>query len=272
MNFHLHIPEAPLAQHIQSIAYFDGYTPDYEKERLLPDGCQTLIIDLTETPKRIFDNIDLTDKQVCKRYWFSGARSELLTIDAGGVNSSMLVVNFTFTGAYQFIHHPSEQTKSQVIDADVFFQSQIDSLRDELLNTENIDTKFTVTEGFLTKRLLNQGPPDAILNASNLIASNPQTGTLKWISDNSGYSQKHFISLFKKYVGLSPKGFQKVMRFQKAIHDLETMQSINWTQLALDCGYYDQAHFINEFKAYSGFNPQQYLTEKGADLNYIPLR
>ncbi|MEP0987384.1 AraC family transcriptional regulator [Ekhidna sp.] len=272
MNFHLHIPEGQLALHIQSIAYFDAYSPDYEKERLLPDGCQTLIIDLTETPKRIFDNIHLTDKQVCKRYWFSGARNELLTIDAGGINSSMLVINFTFTGAYQFIHHPSEQTKSQVIDASVFFQSQIHSLREQLLNTEEVQTKFSITEHFLKRHLLDQSPPEAIIRASNLIASNPQAGTLKWLSENSGYSQKHFIGLFKKYLGLTPKGFQKIMRFQKVVKDLESVKTINWTQLALDCGYYDQAHFINEFKTFSGFNPQLYLSEKGPDLNYIPLR
>jgi AraC-like DNA-binding protein len=272
MNFHLHIPEEQLALHVQSIVYFDEYNPDYEKERLLPDGCQTLIIDLTETPKRIFDNINLTDKQVCKRYWFSGARNELLTIDSGGINSSMLVINFTFTGAYQFIHHPCEQTKSQVISADIFFQSQIDSLREQLLNTKEVQTKFSITEHFLKQHLLDQSPPEAIVSASNLIAANPQAGTLKWISENSGYSQKHFIGLFKKYVGLTPKGFQKIMRFQKIVHDLETKNHINWTQLALDCGYYDQAHFINEFKAFSGYNPQQYLSEKGPDLNYIPLR
>ncbi len=272
MNFHLHIPEGQLALHIQSIAYFDAYSPDHDKERLLPDGCQTLIIDLTETPKRIFDNIDLTDKQLCKHYWFSGSRNELLTIDSGGINSSMLVINFTFTGAYQFIHHPSEQTKSQVIDADVFFQSHIHSLREQLLNAEEVQTKFSITEHFLNQKLLDQSPPEAIVSTSNLIASNPSVGTLKWISENSGYSQKHFIGLFKKYVGLTPKGFQKIMRFQKVVKDIESVKTINWTQLALDCGYYDQAHFINEFKTFSGYNPQQYLSEKGPDLNYIPLR
>lgn len=272
MNFYVHIPKGPLEDHIQSIIYFDSYNPSYEKERLLPDGCQTLIIDLTETPKWIFDNNDLTNKQVCRHYWFSGARNELLTIDAGGINSSMLVINFTFTGAYQFIHHPSDQTKSQVVAAEVFFQSQIQSLRDQLLNTQGIPTKLLATEHFLKQQMLNQCPPDAIIDASCLIATNPQTRTLKWISDNSGYSQKHFIALYKKYVGLTPKEFQKVMRFQKAIKNIELSKSLSWTQLALDCGYYDQAHFINEFKDFSGFNPQQYLIEKGPDINYIPLR
>ncbi|WP_370087282.1 AraC family transcriptional regulator [Ekhidna sp.] len=272
MNFHFHIPEGILALYVESIVYFDSYSPDHEKERLLPDGRQTLIIDLTERPKSIFDNSNLAEKQQCKRFWFSGARNELLTIDSGGRMSSMMVVNFTYAGAYAFVQQPTDQLQGSVVDADLLFHESIANLREDILEKSSALEKFKLMEDFLAKRISSKTIPLAIVQTTALIAKNPTSGTIKWISENSGYSQKHFIALFKKYVGLTPKGFQKVMRFQKVVNDLQNTNQINWTQLALDCGYYDQAHFINEFKIFSGYNPNQYLTEKGPDLNYIPLR
>lgn len=272
MNFHLHIPEGQLALYVESIVYFDSYSPEHEKERLLPDGRQTLIIDLTDRPKSIFDNLNLEEKQQCKRFWFSGARNELLTIDSGGSMSSMMVVNFTYAGAYAFVQQPTDQLQGSVVDADLLFTTSIQSLRESILEKASELEKFRIVESFLEKRISTYTIPSSITQITSLMAENPTNHTMKWISENSGFSQKHFIALFKKHVGLTPKGFQKVMRFQKVVSDLQTTHHINWTQLALDCGYYDQAHFINEFKVFSGYNPQQYLTEKGPDLNYIPLR
>jgi AraC-like DNA-binding protein len=91
------------------------------------------------------------------------------------------------------------------------------------------------------------------------------------LSEHIGYSQKHFIDLFRKQVGVAPKQYLKIMRFQKAILEAETSHSINWSQLALDSGFYDQAHFIHDFKEFSGFTPNEYLQRKNAELNYVPV-
>ena len=61
------------------------------------------------------------------------------------------------------------------------------------------------------------------------------------------------------------------MRFQKAIHEIEVNQQINWSAIAHESGFYDQAHFINDFNCFSGFTPQQYLNQKNDQLNYVPV-
>jgi methylphosphotriester-DNA--protein-cysteine methyltransferase len=80
------------------------------------------------------------------------------------------------------------------------------------------------------------------------------------------------ISLFEKHVGIRPKYFSSLMQFQHVLRALESEQQFSWTQLAHDSGYFDQAHFINEFKRFSGLTPVTYLGEKGEYLNYIPVR
>ena len=79
------------------------------------------------------------------------------------------------------------------------------------------------------------------------------------------------IKLFKDNVGLTPKGFLKIIRFQKAIQEIGNTKKVDWTKVAFESGYYDQAHFINDFKIFSGFTPNQYLQKQYDHLNYIPI-
>lgn len=272
MNFHFHKPTGFLGQFVESIVYFDSYSPTHTVEQLLPDGYQDLIIDLTDEPKYIFDNHSLSRKQKCTDAWFSGTRTKLITIDAGGIDSSMMVIRFNHGAAYHFIHFPITEIKDQVLDSDLIFGDKIKTLRMNVNAAISVTDKLHTAEQFLTHQLLHDEIPPVITFAVEAIKSNPSTQTIEWIANKTGYSQKHFISLFKKHLGVTPKGFQKIQRFQKVVTEIESTRQINWTKLSLDCGYYDQAHFINEFKAYSGYSPKQYLAVKGPDINYIPVR
>jgi AraC-like DNA-binding protein len=272
MIFHIHQPIGFLSSFIESLVFYADYSPDHVMERLLPDGKHNLIIDLTDRPKGIFDNYSLAQIQTCKGAWLSGARNELLTIDAGGAGSSMLVITFRPGGAFHFAHFPICEITGQVIEADLAFGRLVQELRERLLASTSPLEKFHLTETYLNSQILKEEIPQVISYATALITNEPTTNALRQLTQLSGYSQKHFIALFKKYTGLTPKAYQKVQRFQKVIRDLEESQNVNWTRLALDCGYYDQAHFINEFRSFSGFNPEKYLIEKGPEMNYVPVR
>lgn len=272
MNFHLHQPSGFLSHYIESIVFFDSYSPAHTVEQMLPDGYQDLVIDLTDQPKYIFDNHSLSIKQKCTDAWLSGTRTSLLTIDAGGVNSSMLVIRFKHGAAFHFTHMPITEIKDLVIDTDLIFGDKIKTLRADINSTTLISEKLKKVERFLERQLLHDEVPPVISFAVKAIKSNPSTQTIEWIANKTGYSQKHFISMFKKHLGITPKAFQKIQRFQRVVFEIESTNQINWSQLSLDCGYYDQAHFINEFKAFSGYSPKNYLQVKGPIINYIPLR
>ena len=78
--------------------------------------------------------------------------------------------------------------------------------------------------------------------------------------------------MFKFHVGMTPKGFLRVIRFQKAIEEISNRTSVDWTSIAHESGYYDQAHFINDFKAFSGYTPSEYAQKQFEYLNYIPVQ
>src|SRR5690606_16522561 len=87
----------------------------------------------------------------------------------------------------------------------------------------------------------------------------------------TGYSHKHIISLFERYVGLTPKYFARIAKFHEVLKCVEQEQHISWTSIANEYGFYDQAHFIHEFKEFSGVNPSGYLLAKGETFNYLPV-
>ncbi|HEU0297642.1 MAG TPA: AraC family transcriptional regulator, partial [Anaerolineales bacterium] len=70
---------------------------------------------------------------------------------------------------------------------------------------------------------------------------------------------------------VAPKQYLKIMRFQKAILEIEKGTTMHWSEIALQNGFYDQAHFIHEFRAFSGFTPGEYIKRKSSLLNYIPV-
>ena len=86
-----------------------------------------------------------------------------------------------------------------------------------------------------------------------------------------GISHKHFIAQFRAVVGLTPKRFCRIRRFQQVLAEVEARQAVKWADLACACGYYDQAHFVHDFQGFSGLNPSAYLTQRGEYLNFVPM-
>ena len=91
------------------------------------------------------------------------------------------------------------------------------------------------------------------------------------VVDKAGFSQRRFIQLFGEQVGLTPKIFSRVSRFQRVVQIAHGAREIDWADLALDCGYYDQAHFIHDFQSFAGITPSTYLLQRAQHLNHVPL-
>ena len=79
---------------------------------------------------------------------------------------------------------------------------------------------------------------------------------------SAGMSHRHFVSLFRDEVGMTPKLFMCVQRFQRAIGIAEEFPGADWARVALDCGYGDQSHLIRDFTAFAGCTPGRYLRQR----------
>jgi AraC-like DNA-binding protein len=265
-------PPPPLSQYVELLTWYADYQPDYAHERILPQGVVELIIDLTDPPKFIYDNDSLAVTQTCRKAWIAGLRHEFITISALA-GSSMLVVRFREGMAYPVLQLPLGLLKNQVLPADLTLNPDINLLHEQLVNALTPEEKFAFTLDFLALRLRrNIEIHPAVSFAVGKIMADPAQMTVDAIARKTGWSHKHLVSLFNKYVGVSPKEFVRITRFQKAIFAIGNEASVDWARLVHDCGYYDQAHFIKDFKRFSGLSPVTYLNERGDDLNYLPMR
>lgn len=271
MIFEVHIPSLPLSQFIESFIYYRDYNPEHTVERFLPDGHVNIVIDLTDYPKYIYDNDTLKEIQACKNVWFSGIRNKYITIPSGK-ESEMFVINFHRGMSYPFVQMPLYTLTDSVVDGELVLTPEILDMRAMILESISIPAKFLTAEQFLIKKFINRLEVNPFIDfAVKTITSTPNQYSVEHIAGKVGYSQKHLIDLFKKNVGLTPKHFMKIMRFQKAIQEIPASNQINWAGIAVESGYYDQAHFINDFKTFSGFTPKEYLAKHSAFQNYVAI-
>lgn len=271
MTHQVYIPIFPLSNFIECFVYYKDYNPAHSIDRFLPDGNINLVIDLTDYPKYIYDNETLRELQACERVWFSGIRNKYITIPSGR-DSEMFLIYFKKGKSYPFVNAPVSEFTDHVVDGEQVLSNEILTLRDRLLELPTLQHKFRFAEHFLLnlfRRKMEENP--FVDYAVQQIVRNPDSAVIKTITNNVGYSQKHMIDIFRRHVGISPKAFLRVMRFQKAIREIEHNRQVNWTSIAYESGYYDQAHFINDFKIFSGFTPSQYLSMHSESINYVAV-
>ena len=267
----LHFPVPPLSQFVENIWLVEGHTADYTREKILPDGAIELIIDLDDEPKNIFDSEGSESFRTVKKAWVSGERTRYIIIGAAR-NQSMVGIRFRPGGAYPFFGFPISELSEYVTELDLIWGRLVYDIRDQLMGIASPEARLVELESFLLQQAKRSLEANRLISfAVHQLQRSPQFLAIRDLASTIGITQKHLISQFEKVVGLRPKSFARVCKFQKVVNAIEQQKEIEWAALAADCGYYDQAHFIHEFQTFSGLKPSAYVTQRGEYLNYIPI-
>ncbi|HEV7927549.1 MAG TPA: helix-turn-helix domain-containing protein [Verrucomicrobiae bacterium] len=273
MSIYRRIPRPPLEQHVEWLWYYADFQPDHDREHVLPDGTFDLIINLEDRPRKLFDRGHADQFHSFKRGWLSGAQAEFLIIDALP-DSTMIGAHFKPGGAARFLGLPASELCRQVVELDALWGAGIWEWRERLLAAPSPLAKFEVFEQMLRQRLSatsakargNRGVTWAISE----FVREPHLQSIAAVSHELGVSHKQFIEQFRREVGLTPKLFCRVRRFQEVLALIRSQKSVNWADVACSCGYFDQAHFVNDFVAFAGLNPTAYLDRRlEEDSNFV---
>jgi AraC-like DNA-binding protein len=266
-----HKPLPPLSDFVDVLWLYEGYDVPHEKERLLPDGSVELVINLAEDRIRVYDSHDPEKSYTIPGCVVSGPRSEFFVIDTAG-EASTVGVHFKPGGAFPFFAVSPAELHNQSVALECLWGSASARLRDRLLEATTSENKLTVLECCLLEQLKKPLEHHPVIGfALQQLCNSMQAPPVSRVVDQVGCSQRRFIQLFGDQVGLTPKLFSRVRRFQKVIQTAHALDAINWTQMALECGYYDQAHFIHDFQSFAGITPSEYLARKTPHVNHVPM-
>ncbi len=217
---------------------------------------------------RIYDRQDVRRFQTLPGALVCGTHSEFFVIDTEE-QFAVLGVHFKPGGAFPFFKPPAGEVRNQHVALADLWGARAGELRERLLAAPTPEAKFRVLETILLAQLAR---PLARHPAVNFALRHlPRARSMAAVTEQIGLSQRRFIQLFDAQVGLTPKLYARVQRFQQVLRLIRRQTQIDWTEVALQCGYFDQAHFSHDFKAFSGFNPTTYLTLRGANLNHVRL-
>jgi len=253
------IPAFPLSRFVELLWYYEHPPRAHQKERLMPDGCVSLIINLAEDQTRLYDADDVSKMKTLSGCSVAGPHTKCFAIDTDE-QTCVIGASFRAGGAVPFLRLPSHELHNQHLNLEDLWGRLARDLRERTLSAKTPREKLRVVELAFLERAAGMldGQPVIGYAVENFLA-HPATAKIASIAGKTGFSRRRFIELFKQHVGMTPKLFCRVRRFQEVLRRITRGKPVNWTGVALDGGYFDQAHFIHDFRAFSGINPSKYL-------------
>jgi len=264
-------PKPELTPFVETLWFYQDLDADHTKEKLLPDASMELIVDLSEGPKKLYDNRDLNRYTTFNQCWVSGLQRQyiVLGVERG---ASMMGVHFRTGGAAPFFNFPISELSGNVIELDLIWKREILALREQLLEAEGPDERFDLLEAYLigkARERLRLDPTVAV--ALERLRSWPVL-SLRELASQLGLTHKQMLARFDCRVGVTPKFASRIFRFQKAVSATAQAKSEpDWPDLAVACGYYDQSHMIHEFQELAGLTPAEYMRGRTQFPLYVAL-
>jgi len=252
MKYQIIPPSEPLKPFVSYYWILETEKLVHETERIIPAGYMQLIFYRSD---RAFSH---TGKEWQPRTFIGGQTNTYSELTLSGT-IQMIAVTFRPYGAKAFFNFPMLDSLNRTIPVDCLGDKELEELEDKIMNTQETHTCILLIEEFLLKRMsTDQDPYFKRLQSSLLLANmQPETGTSE-LASASCFSPKQYKRIFNDYIGINPKEFLRILRFQRALHILHNHPAILFADLAFQAGYYDQAHLTKEFKLFSGYTPTQY--------------
>jgi AraC-like DNA-binding protein len=188
---------------------------------------------------------------------FSGLRKSVRLINYLQ-NTSTIIVQFKEAGASAFFKEPLHELFEESVSLDNFIASQKLSVIEERLSEATSNhQRIAIIEQFLLSILCFSKPDRIISDALAKIHSTKGNIRIKELTDTLFISQDAFEKRFRKVVGTTPKQFSSIVRLTSIIHNKQKNQSL--FDSAFDVGYFDQPHFIKDFKHFTGQTPTDFF-------------
>ena len=280
MRFRSHKPSCPLSDFVENFWLCDGYTPPHLRERILPTGTFELVFNLHDDELRVYT---ARDPDRCSRLpgmVVAGPYGGYFVTDRAE-DASVMGVHFKPGGAFPFLGPAADELlDTHVSLQDIWGRCALE-IRERVSAERTAARRFQILQDALLSRLVRRSERHpAVLSALDYFRRDPSRAVVGKLARDLGLSNRRFIDVFNFEVGVKPKLFVRILRFQRVLQQVNHVPLVDWAQLALEQGYFDQSHLIRDFVAFSGMSPADYLCRLHAlrndgthpiKINHLPL-
>ena len=268
MELHARYPAPPLRRFVELLWSHEGPPQAHARERCLPTGTLELVVNLREDVIRAWDPADPTRCRTLPGAVICGAHSSYFVIDTDE-KASVVGAHFRPGGAFPFLGLPADEARDLQVPLEALWGlAAAAELRERVLAAPTAEARLAELEACLLARASAPGRHAAVPFA---VAALRRGAAVAGVAERAGLSHRRLTQVFRREVGLTPKAYQRVMRFQSVLDRLEADPSPDWVEVSLACGFYDQAHLGNEVKAITGLTPVELAAARGPHRNHVPL-
>lgn len=230
--------------------------PPHARERIFPDGCPELIFNYSD----VFTKFDGNGSPQTQHHnIIHGQIRNFIELEGTG-KVRMLSVRFLPFGLRPFVDFDVDSiTDASINVRDAWTDGQ--DFEDRIAKCATNVQRISVIEDFLLNKLDMTKYDQVVDKCVNAISDSCGNLSIEQLSERFHVSARHLERRFLKSVGLSQKAFSRIVRFNRALHLIEQQDFRTFTNVAYEGGFYDQAHFIRDFKDLTGLNPKQYFSE-----------
>ncbi len=254
-----------LAPFVSALGVFVGDFP-HRREIALPTGGMQLLVNLDADRLHMVRDGHPHDVPGAALH---GASDRPVVIDPAE-QRAIVWVAFRPGGAYPFLGPHVRATGGELVDLGLLWGRDGATLREQLLHAgEPAAVLRTVERALLSRAAWPLAPDPALTWASNALDRGMGVAA---VADRLGWTGHRLARRFAERVGLPPKRYARIRRFQRVLRRATADRACDWARVAADCGFHDQAHLIHDFREFAGTTPARYAPRSTADRNHVPVR
>ena len=231
---------------------------DPEKQRIVPDGCMEMIFHYGDLYKQYLT--DGTSILQPKCFVF-GQITQPLDIEPTG-KTGIFAVRFLPNGFVPLTDFPAHAMENKAVPLMALLGVEANKLENDVINAASNEERIKILDCFFTKLITNAKVIDSITKSSiELILALKGQLTIEELSGNLNINKRKLERRFAAVIGVSPKQLSKIIRLQATLKMINNDQFTSLTAIAHNGNYYDQAHFIKDFKEFTGVSPKEFYSE-----------
>jgi AraC-like DNA-binding protein len=260
----------PFIQTVWAIHETGSVRPDRPaREHVVPTGEMHLVFRLSNDALRLFESERDGEGRVVSTAVVGGARAGFYIRDVSMPVCSVGAQLRPGAAQVLFGAHAGELAERHTALEDLW-GGRVVCMRDRLGEAHSLEARLDAFEQLLAERLpAVQGLHPAVARALEQLVT---ATNIRDVVNSSGYSHRRFIELFVHAVGLTPKIYSRVRRFQRALRLARVPGAESWASVAAAAGYSDQSHFNREFRDCVGITPTQYRNVAPPFVHHVPIR